>query len=366
MAESVPAMVRYPYTGPAMTRPVPVVLSAVLLGFFAAFQLLSAAAMVVIGIVILHKGLPGMAATPAPLPPALLPVLFFGIAIFYIAIAVWFILTLVGLMRLRSWARYSLLVIAGLMTAFAGMGALVSIAVPVLMSHSTISAPGLDTSAMHKTIFLFIGALYAIFTVIGIAQLIYFNRARTRTIFQQRMTPSYAALTTSTGKRRPMAISVISWFLLIGGPLCCLYALFPLPAFIFGFTLVGIAGRIVYLTMGALSFFIGLGLYQLRSEARTALIAWLGLGFINSAAIFTPWGMRNFRAYMERFSVHNPAFDMSSIFSSPVILLPSLIIGAGFSIFILWLLRRHRDAFTQASPPPPSAINPTPYDGMTS
>ena len=92
--------------GAIMSRPVPVALSAILLGLFAALQLLGAAGMAAFGVVLLHKGLPNMPPGPMPFAPSFIPVLFFAFAIIHAALAVWFIWTLVGLVRLRSWARW--------------------------------------------------------------------------------------------------------------------------------------------------------------------------------------------------------------------------------------------------------------------
>jgi hypothetical protein len=60
-----------------MKRPVPVVLSAILLGLFAAFQLLFAASTAIVGILAIGKKLPAPP-TPTPFQPAFQPILFLG------------------------------------------------------------------------------------------------------------------------------------------------------------------------------------------------------------------------------------------------------------------------------------------------
>jgi hypothetical protein len=52
-----------------------------------------------------------------------------AISVFYAALAVWAILTVIGILRLRSWARYSVLIIGGglaVIGVFAVFGTLVS------------------------------------------------------------------------------------------------------------------------------------------------------------------------------------------------------------------------------------------------
>jgi len=70
-----------------------------------------------------------------------MPILFFGMSLVSGAVAVWLIFTLVGLVRLRSWARYSVLVVASLMAGFGGISMLMSFAMPFLAS-SLVTQPG--------------------------------------------------------------------------------------------------------------------------------------------------------------------------------------------------------------------------------
>jgi hypothetical protein len=344
--------------GATMRRPLPVILSAILLGIFAAFQLLAAAGMIFVAVVTRNKSLPAMPPGPTPLPASFLPVLFVVLALVYVAFAAWFIATLIGLVRLRSWARYSQLVIAGLMTAFAGVGLLMLAIMPSMMPTT---GPVPNANIMHG-VFLFIGLIYAISIAIGIAQLIYFNRARTRAIFLGDVSLPLAPPNTFTGKRRPTAITILSWLFMIAGPMTVLYAFFPLPVLVFGFVYYGVAAHVSYAAIGLLCFAIGYGLYRLRPESRIALFAWMVIGFLNLLALFTPWGARNFNAYMEHFAIQNAAGTFSAV--HPIIIFSS-VFATGCNLFILWLLYRHRDAFIPAPPPPP-VFTPEPYDGLPS
>jgi hypothetical protein len=59
-----------------MNRPLPVTLSAILLGLLAAFELFAAFGMVAAGFLFLHKGFP--APPPTPYPPSFLPTMMFA------------------------------------------------------------------------------------------------------------------------------------------------------------------------------------------------------------------------------------------------------------------------------------------------
>lgn len=336
-----------------MNRPIPVILSAILLGLFAALQVLLAFVETAAGFLFLHKGFPQPA--PSPYPPSFLPIMMFAMSLFFVALAVWSILTLIGLVRLRSWARYSVLVIAGCATAIGAILTLTFFVMPFLMpAMATQPTPN---PHMMQGAFLFIGTLFALFTAIAIALFSYFNLAKTRALFQQNAPVSLAPPNTSTGRPRPAAITVLSWILIISTPFCGLYAFFPFPAFFFGFIFYGLAAHVVFAAFAIVSLAIGLGLLRLHWEARIAAIAWLGFGFLNMFAILTPWGSRNFRLYMDKFAVSSSTAPTPIVFNSTGIVIVSCLIGAAINLFLLWLLHRQREAFTLAPPAPSLPAN---------
>lgn len=337
-----------------MKRSVPVILTATFLGLLAAFQLLGAGGMVVTGVLSLHNGLP--ATTPSPFAPSFLPIFFFGLSLIAVALAVWSIVTLIGLVRLRSWARYSLLVIAGLMTVIAGIGALTSFAMPFLGSVAG-APPTVDPSVM-RGIFFATGAVYAVVTAIGIALLVYFNLARTRELFLVGAPVSLTPPNTSTGRPRPTAITVIAWLYLVTAPFCLIYMFLPIPGFLFGFICSGMAAHLLYAAFGAVTFVLGYGLYRLCNWARLAVFAWFGVGVINLLVLVTPWGRGRFHTYMDAANAHMFAYGnmpppQQNFAASPAVVGFGACLGFAFCAVILWLLHRYRVAFTPAMPPPP-------------
>ena len=109
-----------------MKRPIGLILSAIVLSLAALFFILTAAFMVFVGIFADHH--PNIATTPA-LTPHFFIYLMLAVAMFYAALATWATLTVIGILRLRSGARYSILIIGGIIAVFslfAGIGTVVS------------------------------------------------------------------------------------------------------------------------------------------------------------------------------------------------------------------------------------------------
>jgi hypothetical protein len=288
----------------------------------------------------------------------------FVLALFFVALAVWSIVTLVGLIRMRYWARYSVLVIAGCVAFFAGTGSLFSFAMPFLASSIAPPTPGASPALMHGVFFV-VGAFYALFAAVGIALLVYFNLAGTRQLFQQNAPVNLAPPNTITGRPRPTAVTVISWFYLISAPFCLIYFSLPFPAFLFGFIFYGLAAHLVYALFGVLTFTIGYGLLRLHNSARIAVFVMFFICPIQMLVVLTPWGSHHFHLYMStlnaRMYAGQPA-PPNFFFSTGAIIFFTFIGMAGYGV-VLWLLHRHREAFTPAPLVPPLPMDPDPLAG---
>jgi hypothetical protein len=290
----------------------------------------------------------------------MMPWMVFGISVLSAAFAVWFILTLIGLVRLRSWARYSVLVIAGLMAGFGGISMLSSFAMPFLMPAlpATGGQPAPDPAVM-RMIFFAAGAVYGLVAGLGTAMLVYYNRAKTRALFALNAPVPAGPPNTSTGRARPTAVTVISWLYMISAPICLLYVFLPFPAFLFGFILYGFSAHAMYAFFGLLALVIGYGLFRLREEARLALFATSILCPIQAAVLLTPWGTRQFHTYMDAMnaSLYNGQVAPANPFGSTGVIVFALALATALFGVLLWLLHRHREAFTQAPPPPPMPVS---------
>ena len=163
----------------------------------------------------------------------MIPILFFGMSFVCDALAVWLILTLIGLIRLRSWARYSVLVIAALMAGFGAISAVdvrryaLFDAEPTRPTNRTDRAR--DVLRYRRSLRRFRGRLaWRCWSTTTTPQPV-------PCFLQHRTQRRWARPTPAPARPRPTAITVISWIYLICGPFCLLYLFLPMPTFLFGF-----------------------------------------------------------------------------------------------------------------------------------
>jgi hypothetical protein len=121
---------------------------------------------------------PGMASRPG----FVLSVMIFAI-LFYLALAAWAIATVVGLFRMRSWARISIMIIGGGLVAIGLFSTAVSVAMPAMMK-SMPPIPGVDPALM-RIVFLIVAALWLFVAAVGVWWLVYFALRNTREAFAQ-------------------------------------------------------------------------------------------------------------------------------------------------------------------------------------
>ncbi len=239
-----------------MNRPIGVIVSAVVLGLAALSLLLMASLMVFVSIFANHQ------LSTAAMPHAAV-YLFLGVSLFYAVLAVWATLTVIGILRLRSWARYSILIVGGglaCLGVFAALGTLLSRSI---LAKLPTSQPAADPHIM-AIIFMVLAAIYLIIAAIGTWWLVYFNLRSTREPFSN---SSIDAASSSGFDRVPTAIKILGCFLLFSSLSCLLCALLPYPAFLLGFILPHAASHILYVGSAILVAFAGYGLLRLKEPA---------------------------------------------------------------------------------------------------
>lgn len=334
--------------GEAMKRLPGVIFSAIILLLGSLFQLLMAALMGFGGAVEqsqirsgLHPGAP--AAAPVP---EWLPAFTYGLCAVFVALALWGILTAVGLFRMRRWARYSILVIGGCL-ALIGLPSmlmmLVMLAVPLPLPASVDASQAHTAQAMTKVVFGVIALIYGVICAVGVSWLVYFNRRKVREAFAH-----------VTGQvvesRRPLLISVVAVLSMIGGPSCLLMAFLPLPAAFLGLILHGWEKAAIYLVYGALLAAAGVGLWRLEEWGRRLAMAMQLIGLAQFVVyIVRPSLLTNYSAEIDRtMNVTQP--QMPAQFQN-------MIYGVSFGFGILLLiaivaiLHHYRGAFGQSIGP---------------
>jgi uncharacterized membrane protein (DUF2068 family) len=260
-------------------RPIGVVVSAVLLVLISLFQLLMAFLMAFAGLVHPNRN-PALAhpdATAAiPFQPWML-IFLFGLCASFLALAVWGIATLVGLLKMRRWARYSMLVIGGgmaLVGLFSLLAMLAAMAVPLPTPPGTNAAHAHTAQAIARMAFGAIAAFYGLLLGLGVFWLVYFNRKPVREAFAQ--TPGRFLQ-----ERRPFVISIFAVLSLLGAAVGLLAAVVPLPAAFFGFVVHGSGRAAGYLIYAVLEGAAGFGLWRMEEWGRLVKLATVGLGVIN-------------------------------------------------------------------------------------
>jgi hypothetical protein len=241
-------------------------------------------------------------------------------------IGIW---TSVGLFRLRSWARTSILVFAGFLAAVSAFSLLLTMAVPI---------PPEFSGATEHTFRRMMAVMFGVPLAIAVWWLIQFNTPSTKAAF--------ASPIAGPASPRPLSITVIAWASIVGVAPCLFAILTRTPAFLFGAIFNGWIAGVIYAFFGALSLYIGKGLLDLRERARVLAIGWLGFGFVHLSVVTLVPSLRQRMFELERAVVQNQPnpipFDQGMM--TNVIFAFSAIVAAS----AIWFLIRNRAAFVRA------------------
>jgi hypothetical protein len=388
-------------------RPAGVVLSAIVLGLAAALLLLLAA-VTLLGAVMMGHAPPPTTLNPgvATPPPAVLIATVAAIACFYLALAAWAIATLVGLVRMRPWARISIMIIGAGLGCLGLFSAFGCFAMPLLMQNMPMP-PAASPAALHA-IFIGMAVVALLVAALGITWLVYFALRRTREAFipaplpaapvpnpytptplphahaldytvaqpleaPQPFDPLPPAAYTQTWSqttapppqpailKRPVSITILAILFLVGavGSLSCLAL--PFPLFLCGIILSGWPAHIALLILVIFVATTGVGLLLVRKPAWYMAMAYCVLGIVNTLVIVFPAGRGRMSQYLETIShattAAMPGPQPIDIFSPklfPILILPGIVFGLAVVLFGLVLLWRARWAFE------PGALKPQP------
>ena len=267
-------------------------------------------------------GLVAIAMITAPTPPpndAQLPPMFFKVfriigPLIYALPAVWGIVTAVGLLQLKNWARISTIVFSILLMAFGAFGILMGLV------FFLKPPPG---NGVDPKMFSIIGGVTAVFALaqigIGIWWMVFFNRARVKAQFLPQplafppqttdpyaIDPRYSTMVPPPGvpaatdaelpptppiavpqrTARPLSISIIAWFLLAS----CVFVPFTLlmrpPIALFLTILSGWQAVVFTLISAALNVYVGIALLKMKPLGRMVAISYLIFGLLNVAVFY--------------------------------------------------------------------------------
>ena len=299
-----------------------------------------------------------------PASPAFFKVILLVASLAYLLPAVWGILTGIGLFRLKSWARISIIVFSVLLTLMGGFSALTVLLIPFL------PLPTADPSVM-TVVRASSGVLCLAQLGIGIWCLVFFNRAKVKqqfvslpdtvTVVPSQSSylvgahPAPAPSVEQNVPRGPISLTIIAWLLLVGCPFVPLNIALGAPAVLFTKVLVGWSAGLLNILVGLLLLYIGVGLLRLKSVARRVAVGYFMFTFVNSAVFFfAPGGRARLLDLMERQQAMFPWMRLwQSQFALRFDLTPFLVIGAcvgAVSLAVqLYFLITRKEAFETAA-----------------
>ena len=320
-----------------MKRPIGINVAAFALGLLALALLLLS---VLPAVLLLSTGI-GVLLPVVPAPHTALTLLLAWTVLFATG-SVWAVFTVVGLLRLRTWARRSVLALAGLLTFFGILGVLglaaTASVLPAAIAPQQLP-PGPATHAMHTG--LAVDTLICTFcAALGVWWLTYFNLPSVRANFP----PSPARALPRRNQRLPSPILLLALTYFTTSALFVFFLIRHLPGLFFGHAAPGVA---VY-AGGALAMTLaGVGLLRLSDFARRATFILLAVGMLNaiiSAAPFFREPLNLFAiAVLQRLQAPHPLATAYSLTSGS--LLPVIFLLLAFTLYFAHALHRYRDRF---------------------
>jgi hypothetical protein len=310
-----------------MTRPVGVTASAVVAIIGSVVTLLFA----------------GLMVASAYIPEAQIPSSYRGIVMWaaaaFVTLAALGGWTAVGLFRMRDWARTSILVFAGIMATLSLLSLVLVMVIPLPPTPgATPNAP--SASTMRSVMAAFYGGPL----VIGVWWLVLFNKKSIKQAFTAAGAPGEAS-------RRPLSVSIIGWWNVVGGAICLIPATMSMPAFIAGVILTGWSATLAYVFFAAVGLYLGWGLLKLDERARVLMIAWLALSAVHVAYVALVPGPRDRMREFERslriegMPPQQPAFDATTFATS------MMLFAVVFFALAIWFLVRNKAAFRHDGEP---------------
>lgn len=260
---------------------------------------------------------------PTPIPKQL----GIGIGLMFAAFAVLGITTGVALLRMRQWARIAMLIFAGALALFSAFGVVIIAVTPL---PPTV-AVGSEFAARAA-----VSVVYAVPLAIGVWWLILFTRRGIMAAFVQ---PG----DTGAAPKRPLMVTIIAYWIIVGGAGTILMSFMGLPAFIAGFVVQGWGGAVVYLALGALNLYAGRGLLKLQEAARQLTMALFGLSIVQVIAVAaSPATRQKITAAQRALAGDTPP---PTTFDASQMTMYFMAVGAVIAAVSIWLLVRDRAAF---------------------
>ena len=275
---------------------------------------------------------------------------FAGVA-FIAAGGVWGLISGIGLLRYRNWARISTLVWSGLAVAFCGLAML-------FVSSMKIPVPPNAVEGTEQIARVLIVIIYGLPLVIGIWWLILFTRKPIVALFDTSAVAAGTSLDPSgfpaalAKPRPPLPIAIVAWFLIISSAFSTGFLFFQhFPLVLFGRIYHGSTGVIFLLVGAAICLAGGLGLLKLKPWGFWLIVGWQAFGLLSgTVTLLSP----NYDSLMQEILASSP-FAHSQAYPMPAQNYRAFtILGLVFVAIVLIILLSYRSRFLGASCAKPS------------
>ncbi|SFS11582.1 hypothetical protein SAMN05421771_1989 [Granulicella pectinivorans] len=333
-----------------MRRPAGLILAQIALAALAFFELCGVVGMVAMAAFGSRMQPPSSAATHLLLGIAAV----FGLL--FSALTTWSILTIVGLGRLRSWARYSILVLGGLLALLGALfcaGTLIVRALAPTLPHPPGQTP--EAMAVNSYILLGSGIFYALVAAVGVWWLVYFNLRATRALFTPQPLfdsayPPPPPLPPGPLEGIPTPILALSILYGISAVGTAIPAFLRFPAYLMGFIVTGFAAHVVYAVFTVLCGYVAYGLFRLDNRARITALAYSAFGAVHLGLNMLPSSQARMLVYLQQVNARmgvppNPATTNLNASYQLFISVFGLVLMA----VVVWVLIRYRPAFKPAA-----------------
>ncbi len=330
-----------------MRRPVGVILAAIILGLIALLGILGETA--ALGLVFFYH---------SPLIPNLpfvrpLMVVTNGLLLLFFLYCAW---TVVGLFRMRPWARISIAAIGGVVALFS-----LTIGLAVLWAgRFTQYLPPGPSSGMAQTVLTAVAVFYFAIALVGIWWLVYFTRGRVRDRFagsRPLSADSVAVLPPGAWGSAPEAgipgwrIVILAWACLMLVSAVFLPALLWLrpPMFLFGAILRGGAGMAAFTVIWLAEIYLGVGLLRGWKPAWYLALAFQAYGLLYFASFLVPGVWARYMAYQQalisQWGLPTATPGSPALIGQGPILAVAFVFSAVLVVLITWALIKRREDY---------------------
>ena len=280
-----------------------------------------------------------------PLPGAALRPFLYAIWLIILLCALFVVFTGIQVMRLRNWARVSMLLIAGCLLFFGLVGMI------VMIVSAFVSIP-LEPAVPRGLMFGVLAITYGIPSAISIWWLILFTRrpivAQFLAVAALEPTRAPSSFSVLNNPQCPLAVRIVGWYL---GSFVTVIPFLPfvprsVPALFFGRVFFGPAAMVIYVFNFAMISIPGIGLLLLKRWSYALTFASQILACANAVfSTLSPSYESSVRAVFEKMNMPEiPAYTEQMLHYSRYFSL----IGLLFPVAILVTLYVSRQKFFQA------------------